>query len=82
MLIRFLFLHIRNLVFHRPVLSLMRTAKYVSAAAPKSRAECAASEIIPIDPVRIPTTNLPAVRRKLASTELNATDCFFSVLHM
>ena len=53
-----------------------RTARNVSAAATRSRAECAASARIPKLPVQMPTTILKAVSPTAATSERSAADCF------
>jgi hypothetical protein len=57
-------------------LSETRTEKKVTSAAIKSKAECAASDKIPSDPVLIPTTTLRVVTTSDAMTEFPATARF------
>src|SRR5665213_1120658 len=52
----------------------MRTVKRVIAAAMRSIAECAASDNMPREPVRIPVRNLSSVMAAAASTEESAAE--------
>ena len=54
----------------------MRTANSVTTAAPRSRAECAASDNMPRLPVTSPTTVFMVTKNSAARTEVNATSCF------
>src|SRR5439155_14007934 len=56
--------------------SATRTAKKVTAAATRSRPECAASERMPRLPLSTPTTILTAVRKIAATTDDAATRVF------
>src|SRR5580693_8548509 len=53
-------------------MSETRTEKRVMAEAMRSTPECAASESMPSEPVRIPVSSLSSVMAKAASTEESA----------